>query len=253
MGGKTVSVKTRVTNTNLTLKYLKDDDFVRSSLPYLVGVKGSGKVTLRFTRMMFFHFEDNYDLLVTSVNGDVNIILAGERSNIKLTFTASTNNSVAATATYDGPRAWVVSSCLNKLVTTLIKEADARAKEAAETSRTTADYSEKLALVSWVSKLLMKSLLLKTEIVSIPKGGLVNYVENLIAEEILQKYRVVYVSGSSDSGTFRLLFVSKSLAGSYVNLGGKEYVGDERALNEFEGIAKVRVYGSMIKDLSELR
>ncbi len=253
MSNKVVSIKIRVTHTDLILKCLKDEDFIKSSLPYLVGVR-EGKITLRFTRMLLFHFEDTYDLLVTSINGSVNHVLTGERSNIKLTFSASANDLITATATYEGPRAWVVGSCLSKLVTTLIREAEARAREAAEVKdRETADYSEKLALVSWVSKLLMKSLLVKSEIVAIPKGGLVNYVENLVTEEILQKYRVVYVSGTSDEGTFRLLFANGSLVGTYVNLGGKEFVGDEKALNEFEGFTKVRVYGSMVKNLSELR
>lgn len=253
MGNKTISIEVRVNNVGLTLRHLKDADFVKSSLPYLTGIKGE-KVTLRFTRMLLFHFEDTYDLLVTSINGNVNHVLTGEKSNIKLSFKGSSNKSIVATATYEGPRAWVVGSCLSKLVTTLVREADARAGEVADTAvkESTTGYSEKLALVSWVSKLLMKSLLIKSEIVAIPRGGLVNYVENLVAEEVLRKYRVVYVSGASDAGTFRLLFVNGSLAGTYVNLGGKEYVGDERVLNEFEGFTKVRVYGSMVKDLSEL-
>jgi len=254
LGSKASSITAKVTHPNITLKYLRDEDFIKSSLPYLVGVR-KGKITLRFTRMLFFHFEDTYDLLVTSISENVNHILTGRESNIKLTFKKGPNNSIVATATYEGPRAWVVGSCLSKLLTTLIKEADARAREEVEATatRVASDYSEKLALVSWVSKLLMKSLLVKSEIVAIPKGGLVSYVENLVAEEILQKYRVVYVSGTSDNGTFRLLFANGSLAGTYVNLGGKEFVGDERALNEFEGFTKVRVYGSMVKDLSELR
>ena len=254
MGNRASSATVKVTHANAILKYLRDEDFVKSSLPYLVGV-GKGKVTLRFTRMLLFHFEDTYDLLITSVSENVNHILTGRKSNIKLSFKKQSDDSINAIATYEGPKAWVVGSCLNKLLITLIKEADARAKEAveAEATREVSDYSEKLALVSWVSKLLMKSLLVKSEIVAIPKGGLVSYVENLVAEEILQKYRIVYVSGTSDNGTFRLLFANGSLAGTYVNLGGKEFVGDERALNEFEGFTKVRVYGSMVKDLSELR
>jgi len=254
LGNKEVSIKVKATHPNTVLKHLRNEEFVKSSLPYLVGVRGD-RVTLRFTRMLLFHFEDAYDLLITSINGSVNHVLRGERSSIKISYSKQHSDLITATATYEGPRAWVVGSCLSRLVTTLVREADSNTEEGLgkDVAGGEGDYSEKLALVSWVSKLLMKSLLVKSEIVAIPKGGLVNYVENLIAEEILQKYRVVYVSGTSDNGTFRLLFTNGSLAGTYVNLGGKEFVADERALNEFEGFTKVRVYGSMIKDLSELR
>ena len=250
MGNKVVSVNVRVPKPDLTLKYLRDESLVRSSIPYLVGVVG-GKVVLRFTRALLFHFKDAYDVLVKSSNDGVNYLFAGERSNIELAFKASAD-SIVGTAAYDGPRAWVVRPCLGKVLNALINEARARAGEAVEAAREgTADYSEKLALVSWVSKLLMRSILIKSEIVAMPKGGLVSYVEKL-ADEVLRKYRVVYVSGASDSGTFRLLFINGALAGTYINLGGKEYVGDEKALNLFEGFTQIRVYGSMLDNLDAL-
>jgi len=256
VGKKSVKLKAPVEGAARALQMLRDEDFVKSTLPYLVGVS-KGKVVLRFRRMMVFHFQDSYELLITTVDGNVNHMLNGERSKIRVTFSAPSKDLITAVATYEGPRAWVVGACLSNLVRALIKEAAARAPPETVTGGTTAagheDLSRNLALVSWVSKLLMKSLLVKSEIVAIPKGGLVNYVENLITEEVLQKYRVVYVSGTSDKGTFRLLFIDGSLAGTYVNLGGEEFVGDERALNRFDGFTKVRVYGSMIKDVSELR
>lgn len=109
------------------------------------------------------------------------------------------------------------------------------------------DYSDLLASISWVSKLLMKSVLLRSELTMISKGGLLDSIERLVAEKILQRYPVVYVSGYGDNGTFRILFVGGEIRGVYASVGGKEYVGDERILNEFEGVTRVKVYGSLVK------
>ncbi len=109
------------------------------------------------------------------------------------------------------------------------------------------DLSSRLATVSWTSRLLMKSMMLCNELVMIPKGGLTGYIENLVSSKILQRYTVMYVSGNSENGSFRLLFVNGGLKGVYAVVDGKEHVGDEKALNMVEGTTRVKVYASLGK------
>ncbi len=55
------------------------------------------------------------------------------------------------------------------------------------------------------------------------------------------------MSGNAENGSFRLIFVNGELKGVYVIVDGKEFVGEKKALNMIEGIARVKVYASLGK------
>ena len=103
------------------------------------------------------------------------------------------------------------------------------------------DYSRQLNKLSFVSKLLLKSRLIKSEGISVPKGQMLDTILSSIAD-ILSKYKTIYVSASSTSSSFRLLFINGDLKGIYVNENGKEYFSDENILSSLSGEFKVNVY-----------
>jgi len=229
------------------VKLLSDRDFVVENMPYVTGVEGD-RVKLRFRRMLFFSFEDVYSVATGFEEGTARCFFRGSASEFTMEF-APVKRFVRATVLYRGPRGWVVASCLERAARDLIKSAIEDASKATSGVLGVEDYSQRLALVSWVSSLLMRSVLVKSELTVVPRGGLVDIVEKLVSEGVMDRYRVVYVSGTSERGSFRLLFVDGKLVGIYANLGGKEFVGDERVLNEFEGFTRVKVYGSNAPEL----
>jgi len=231
---------------DLVLRVMGDSDFLYESLPFVVGREGD-KVKLRFSRLLF-SFEDTY---TPQVEYDVNkrsvsYVLEGKQSRLVLVF-RSNDTRIIGEASYSGPRGWIVGKHLDKILESLINDAIKIADRVSRLKIGKGDYSDLLASISWVSKLLMKSVLLRSELTMISKGGLLDSIERLVAEKILQRYPVVYVSGYGDNGTFRILFVGGEIRGVYANVGGREYVGDERILNEFEGVTRVKVYGSLVK------
>ncbi len=227
------------------IRLLMDPEFVSANMPFVVGRK-EGKLVLSFRRMLV-RFRDAYSLIVEGNPSEKRAlhILAGEQSRIRIEYQGA-NGSIRAFGEYSGPRAWVVNRKLPEIASSLIRDAD-RAAEKARIGLGTGDYSEKLASLNWVTKLVMKSMLLRNEITMIPRGGLLDYIETLVAEKIPQRYPVVYVSGTSSNGSFRLLFVEGVLRGVYAVVEGKEYVGEEQALNRLEGATRVKVYGALAK------
>jgi len=233
-------------STDTVISLLSSEDFVKENVPYVVGVE-NGLVRMRFRRALLFSFEDRYSVATGRDGSVARCSFNGSRSRFVAVFEPR-ERAIDVSISYEGPRRWVVVPCLARLGRELVMAAVEESRSRASTGAV-GDYSERLALISWVSSLLMRSMLLKTEIVVVPRGGLAEVVEKLASEGLFAKYRVLYVSGSSDRGTFRLLFIDGKLAGVYATVGGKEVVGDERALNEFEGFTKIKVYGSNVPEL----
>lgn len=223
-----------------------------SLMPYIVARRGD-RVTLMFRRLLF-RFQDTYVFRVEEKGQDrVAHYFEGEKSNITIEYRAEGEGTVIAEAEYQGPRKWVVSKYLRKMAESLIEDTALVVEKRRAYAEAEGDYSQKLASLSWTSRLLLKSLLVRNEITIIPKGGLMSYIEGLIAEKVIQKYPVVYVSGSGDSGSFRLLFVNGRLAGVYAAVGGKEYLGEEKVLNQVEGVTRIKVYATLSKPEEVLR
>ena len=211
-------------------------------LPYVVGLR-RGRVRLLFRRLLV-RFQDDYRVSAERGEGYARIILEGLRSRIVLEFRAE-GPSIVGYADYRGPRGWVVWPRLREIASALLEEARRRAAERLRAPAIDGrDYSGLLADISWVTRLLSKSMLVRTMDVVLQRGGFHEFVEELHESGVLREYRVVYVSGTG-LGSFRLLFVNGELAGVYVALGGEEVVGDPRALNRLEGLYRVKVYGSL--------
>ena len=224
------------------LRILSDREIILSSLPCVVA-RQRDRIKLRFSRLLLFKMEDLYSINVSKTSEGVRISLIGEKSVLNIIFLLK-NGVLEYIGEYNGPRQWLVTRCLEEIGVSLN---EALLSEAAtKVSKHVSDkkYSEKLSMVSWISKLLMRSILVKSEIVAINKGGLISYIENLASSNIFSKYKTVYISGTSDKGTFRLLFVGGELVGVYATIDKDEFIGDERALNNFEGFTRIRVYGS---------
>ncbi len=244
MGYKRVSRRFELKNgvdEKSLLKALSDRDLVISSMPCVVA-RHRDKVRLRFSRLFLFRVEDTYSISLSRSDSVVQIKLAGDKSTIDLTFFVYVNR-VEYTGEYNGPKPWVVSSCLEEMGESIYHEAISESERIVGPAVST-DFSELLAKMSWISRLLTKSILVKSEVIVINKGGLVSYIENLASSNVLTKFKTVYVSGTSDKGSFRLLFMDGELVGVYAIIGGQEHIGDDKALNDFEGFTRIRVYGS---------
>jgi len=239
----------RIENPMAALRVLEDEEFVRENMMYVVGVRGE-RVALRFRRLGLFSFSDEYVLKVVRRRDSLVHFLNGFKSRASISYRVDSDDCVVIRVEFEGPRKWVALPCLLRLAETMIFEAVDRVRSESSASRLHR-LSEKLALMSWIAKLLSRSILVKSEIVSVPRGGLVSYIESLLSDTNLRKYRVVYVSGSGEHGAFRIVFVDGSLAGVYINYRGTER-SDERALNDFEGFVRIKVYGSMVRDLESL-
>ncbi len=229
------------------LGILSDPNFIISSLPYVIG-REKEKIVLGFSRLLF-RFRDNYSVEVEGGSGQnyVEIRLTGERSLIVFKYRWEDDKFVIE-AIYQGPRSWIVVPKLNVMALALLDKAEKNAEKVfIRDIEAVGDYSRLLSSISWTSRLIMKSMLLKNELISVPKGGLMSYVEGLISSGIIQRYPIVYVSGSGDKGSFRLLFINGKLSGIYAVIDGKEYIGNDRALNAYEGISRVRVYATRFK------
>ncbi|MEB3760058.1 MAG: hypothetical protein GSR72_03730 [Desulfurococcales archaeon] len=226
------------------ITYLKEKNNLLPSIPYVVGLFND-KLRLMFKRF-FFKFEDTYEISIEhSTDNEIVITLKGDASTIKLLYKIYTNK-ILLFADYTGPRKRIVWPKLRNLAYSILEHAVNHSVNARNLKQTTArDFSRKLADISWISKLLMKSMLVKTMDVSIIKGEFNKFIEDLHSQGIFNKYKVVYVSGSGN-GSFRLLFINGQLAGTYAIISGDELLEDPTALNKIEGLYRVKIYGSFL-------
>ncbi|MEB3764958.1 MAG: hypothetical protein GSR77_02165 [Desulfurococcales archaeon] len=226
------------------IAYLKEKNNLLPSIPYIVGLFDD-KIRLMFKRFIF-KFEDTYEISIDHItDNEIIITLKGDVSTIKLLFKIYTNK-ILLFADYIGPRKRIVWPKLRNLAYSIIEHAVNHSVSVKNLEQTTArDFSLKLADIAWISKLLMKSMLVKTMDVSIIRGEFNKFIEDLHSQGIFSKYKVVYVSGSGN-GSFRLLFVNGQLAGIYAIISGEELLEDSTVLNKIEGLYRVKIYGSLL-------
>lgn len=230
--------------TSSLIEFLSDPDNLLPGMPFVVGLVGR-RVKLLFKRF-FFKFQDIYSIEARREGEEeVSLELEGDKSRIRVLYRVYPSN-VIVFAEYDGPRRRIAWPRVKELALSIAKYAVEHAGRVAgaEGEAGGRDYSEKLADLSWVTSLLMKSMLVKSMDVALLRGEFGRFIEDLMHEGLLRKYRLVYVSGSGN-GSFRLLFIDGRLVGVYAAFGGREVVGDASKLNELEGYYKVKIYASV--------
>ncbi|NPA99711.1 MAG: hypothetical protein GXO43_10070 [Crenarchaeota archaeon] len=238
-----ISNNVRVSNkVEQIIEQLKNKDFIITNLPYITRLD-KGTIELTFRRALVFRFKDKYSTEIEEFDNEKRVIvrLRGRKSYIEIEF-LPIDGTVKYFIDYTGPRRWIVRKHLENIPLALIMRADKLSRRKTVTFTGT-DYSEKLSRFSWVSRIIMKSILLLRTRLAIDKGGLLHAVEEVIAEtKDAKRYRALYISGESGKNKFRLLFINGELAGKYVILNGQEYF-DEEHLNEYKGLTRIRVYG----------
>ncbi|NPA97838.1 MAG: hypothetical protein GXO43_00505 [Crenarchaeota archaeon] len=238
-----ISNNVRVANrAEQVIEQLKNADFILTNLPYVTRID-KGKIELTFRRALIFRFKDRYSAEIEGFDNENRVVvkLRGRKSYIEIEF-LPIDGTVKYFVDYTGPRQWIVRKHLEKIPLSLIMRADKQSKKKQSIIIST-DYSEKLSRFSWVSRIIMKSILLVRTRLDIDKGGLLHAIEEILAEtKEARKYHALYISGESGKNKFRLLFVNGELVGKYILLNGREYF-DEEHLNEYEGMTRIRVYG----------
>ncbi len=227
--------------------YLSNTENILPILPYTTG-RSRGKVKLEFRRLRVFRFVDEFEVRSIRQDRSLTLLFEGSRSRIRFFFRPE-ESSVTVLIDYDGPRGWIVGKYLSEIASVLVYEAD-KAVHSTKSIEAVADLSANLARISWISRLLMKSVMIKNETRVVSKGGLLDYIESLIMEEkVFSKYPGLYISGDGVNSKMRLLFLNGELKGVYVVLGDKEFFGDENVLKEIGGLMRIRVYGIIRPEL----
>ncbi len=227
------------------LKILGDTEFVISNMPYITGRRDT--VKLEFRRLRVFRFSDEYSVSTSENDEHVSIVLIGGKSIIRYTFRPVARR-ILVDIEYKGPRGWIVSKYLEEIARTLVDEADRKALRLhvglIKATKPESSVSKKLGEISWIAKLLMRSVLVRNEVKYLGKKTFPQYLDELLTStRVIEKYPVVLVSGDGTDARFRLLYVGGRLRGTYVAVGEKEVYDDKGVLDEIEGILRIRVYG----------
>ena len=241
-------------------KTLQDEELFLSSLPYVVAREGNN-VTLRFRRFGLFTLTKKFTVSLASKSGTsatYALIAEGSTFSIILSYV---DGKLKTEVNYSGEREWIVSKYIDTIAERILNNyykelkkyetAVVQAESKGEAKSAKSTLSAELAGLGLSIKIISKSKLVKDEVIKVEKGGLMGYVEKLIVEYI--NYPLLYISGDASNGKFKLLVVNQEIKGIYANIEGKDYLGDERALYNFEGEMNIRVYvalsPSLLKEL----
>ncbi|MEM3209491.1 MAG: hypothetical protein QXM24_02585 [Saccharolobus sp.] len=235
------SESTSITNINVekVMKWIKDKYNIISVLPYVVKVEDNS-VTFRFTRFLFFSFEPTF---LTEYNfiGDklVEYKFKNAKDELKILIVNEGRDTLRIAVSYSGEKEWIVSKGLKKILDEIVRGIVRENQKAIKTTESVENYSHSLSRLSLISKLIMKSKLVKSEEVNLKVGGVLSYVEEVISQN--SNYPIIYVSGSGENSLFRLLFINGELKGVYIMKDNKESF-DEKEIDKLEGNFKIHVY-----------
>ncbi len=229
------------------IRVLTSPDDLLPGIPFVVGLSGK-RIRLLFRRLLF-RFQDDYEINSEQLEEDeVKLIFKGEKSTIIILFKIYPR-LIQVFADYSGPRKWVVWPRVKDLALSIASFAVEHAGHVEQKEEEVKeDYSKMLADLSWITRLLMKSMLVKTMDVVIRRGEFNKFIEDLHNLGVFKNYKMIYVSGSGN-GSFRLLFINGELVGVYSIVEGDEILGDTTKLNKLEGYYKVKIYGSITPTL----
>ncbi|AGE72067.1 hypothetical protein [Sulfolobus acidocaldarius] len=239
------SVVIGVNNINYALDWAKNPDNVLGVIPSVVGVE-DGYMVLRFRILWFFRLTSRFKIQSPKISSDsVEWSAVDDKGNtFGIGFYHETEDMLRVTLTYKGEKEWIVGRNLNKVLEEIRKgmlnDLDkTEIYEVDENGENAADYSQNLSKLSYLSKLVMKSKMVRTQNVALNVGGVVDYLQEVVSQ--LSEYPVVYISGSGPSA-FRVLYINGEVKGVYVMKDGKEYFGKEDVLNTLSGNYKTQVY-----------
>ncbi|QGR20121.1 hypothetical protein [Stygiolobus azoricus] len=246
------------TNSDNVIAVVKDVDTILSYFPYQVE-RERNIITLQFSRFIILSLRDTFEVTFSQQSSLMFVYtLNSLRKNNKFQIFINVKDNKNFTSLvhlaieYSGEKEWIVKKYLPHIAHSLLEGISKEAKRAyeikAQENEKEFDYSRQLNKLSFVSKLLLKSRLIKSEGISTPKGQIIDTILSSIAD-ILSKYKTIYVSASSTFSSFRLLFINGDLKGIYVNENGKEYFSDENILNSLSGEFKVNVYVLLVPEI----
>ncbi|BCU69299.1 hypothetical protein [Stygiolobus caldivivus] len=246
-------------NSTSVISVVKDTDTLLSYFPYQVE-RGRNTITLQFSRFLLLSFKDTFEVSFSQQSslmfGYTLKSLTGRNNRFQIFINVRDNKNstslVHVAIEYSGEKEWIVKKYLSDIAESLLEGISREVKRVSEieakSNEKEFDYSKQLNKLSFVSKLLLKSRLVKSEGISIPKGQMLDTVLGSIGE-VLSKYKTIYVSASATSASFRLLFINGELKGVYVNDNGKEYFSDENALSSLSGEFKLNVYVLLVPEI----
>lgn len=244
---KTYIVEDNISNnSNLVYATIKNFDNIASFIPYQVG-RGHNEITLRFTRFLVFNFKIILRLEnIISNKSSITYTLKSDRGDsLEFFFTIKEDKMnrslINIVIKYNGEKEWIVGKYLEDIGKSILRGIRELSIKT-ESLSTIGNFSESLSKISFISKLLMKSRLVKSDEINVSKGQLINNLLELIQEYL--KYKLIYVSGTSQNTSFRIVFIDGDVKGTYVNINGKESF-NEKTLNELEGLFKINIYVSL--------
>jgi hypothetical protein len=248
------------------LALLTDVDAVLSFFPYQVA-RGKANVTttsgttytvptitLRFKRFLLFTFQDTFKVYLKELSKSVYIysLVSDSGNSLEILFVLAEEKvkggvKLEVGAVYNGQKAWIVEKFLGEVNRVLAErigeEMERRARELKSQTQSVVAGKVDLSKLSVISKIVLKSKLAEQIELSIQPGRALDVMEELVGK-YAGKYKGVYISGVSESASFRLLYLNGELAGVYVNSGGQT-TSDEAALNELSGTFRINVYVSL--------
>ncbi len=226
--------------SSLIMSWAKNIQNIISILPNVVSVENNTSIKLRFSRFLLFSFESKFDItLGYSRDKFIEYKLVDPKENtFKILFTVEGEDRVRISLSYSGEKEWIVGNALHKILSEL-KQGMEKEILKYQVSPHLEDYSHKLAKMSYLTKLIVKSKLIDTEEITVTQGGLVDYLEQIVTQ--FAQYPVIYVSGTGSS-TFRVLLINGELKGVYILDNNREYFGEEEVLNRLVGEFKLNIY-----------
>ncbi|TRM97381.1 hypothetical protein DMP16_02890 [Sulfolobus sp. B1] len=237
---KTDSLTIEGKKNALILSWAKNIQNLISILPNVVSVENNTYVKFRFSRFLLFSFESKFSIK-PGYFGDkiIEYKLVDQKGNtFKILFTVENDDKVRISIAYSGEKEWIVGNALHNILSEL-RQGIEKEISRYEVQPQLEDYSHKLAKMSYLTKLIIKSKLIDTEEVTVTQGGLVDYLQQIVAQ--YAQYPVIYVSGTGSS-TFRVLLINGELKGVYILDNNKEYFGEEEVLNKLVGEFKLNIY-----------
>jgi len=149
------------------LVLLRDKELISSYIPYQIGRERDG-IVIKLSRFYMFTFKDKFKLEQgMSTKELITYKLKSDKGNsIEIIFTlrgdGRNNTKLNVAVKYEGEKEWIVGKYLKEIVESIIKSLKNELEKRYELE-TKESFSKQLGKLSFISKSLMKSRLVKSE------------------------------------------------------------------------------------------